>query len=186
MGIGNTALHNICKLDNPPVDVVQSLMDCSPETVTWQDSNGWLPLHHACANGGSGQVLRVLVDAYPVGKVAQDKRLRTPLHFAFFRKDAQKSIEMANTNDDLDDVGNSMAEIVTILSDSGAAELSFVRKVNSGGFNSVRFDDSSGLVCSLIFSSHHCVKNALIFFSPISCRFTTPVPTARVKKCSKF
>ena len=123
MGIGNTALHNICKLDNPPVDVVQSVMGCSPETVTWQDSNGWLPLHHACANGGSGQVLRVLVDAYPVGKVAQDKRLRTPLHFAFFRKDAQKSIEMANTNDDLDDVGNSMAEIVTILSDSGAAEL---------------------------------------------------------------
>ena len=155
MGIGNTALHNICKLDNPPVDVVQSVMGCSPETVTWQDSNGWLPLHHACANGGSGQVLRVLVDAYPVGKVAQDKRLRTPLHFAFFRKDAHQSIGMANTHtdDDLDDVENSMAEIVTILSDSGAAELP-----DEGGMvrvsDSTRFD-SMGVFAHFL-SSHHC------------------------------
>ena len=42
-----TALHMVCKMMDPPVDVVQSLIACAEETVTWPDSNGWLPLHHA-------------------------------------------------------------------------------------------------------------------------------------------
>ncbi|KAL7493923.1 hypothetical protein ACHAWT_002723 [Skeletonema menzelii] len=128
-----TTLHMVCKLSDPPVDVVQSLIECSEETVTWPDSNGWLPLHHACANGASGKVLAVLVEAYPEGKIKQDKRYRTPLHFAFFRKDAQedkmnlkmdaRKSMMNPLNDDEDDVGNSMPEIVALLADSGAAEL---------------------------------------------------------------
>lgn len=141
-----TALHMVCKLTDPPVDVVQSLIECAEETVTWPDSNGWLPLHHACANGASGKVLSVLVQAYPEGKVQQDKRFRTPLHFAFFRRDANEDRSMKSTmspdggggtgggmlpgddmnRDDMDgdgDVGNSMPEIVKLLADSGAAEL---------------------------------------------------------------
>lgn len=133
-----TTLHMVCKLNDPPVDIVESLIDCSEETVTWPDSNGWLPLHHACANGASGKVLAVLVDAYPEGKVKQDKRYRTPLHFAFFRKDAHEdkmnlkadarksamnqTSHDANHEDD-DGLGNSMPEIVALLADSGAAEL---------------------------------------------------------------
>lgn len=128
-----TTLHMVCKLTDPPVDVVESLIGCSEETVTWPDSNGWLPLHHACANGASGKVLALLVEAYPEGKVKQDKRYRTPLHFAFFRKDAHEdkmSLKADNArksmnpnDDDEDDVGNSMPEIVALLADSGAAEL---------------------------------------------------------------
>ena len=73
-------------------------------------------------------MLRVLVDAYPEGKTVQDKRYRTPLHFAFFRKDAKedKNLGGAITNKagiNQDDVGNSMTEIVKLLSDSGAAEV---------------------------------------------------------------
>jgi len=128
----------VCKLTDPPVDIVEMLIECSAETVTWQDSNGWLPLHHACANGASGKVLSVLVEAYPEGKIRQDKRFRTPLHFAFFRKDntsdsgANGKMSGGGDNggagggsddDDDDDVGNSMPEIVRLLSDSGAAEL---------------------------------------------------------------
>lgn len=127
-----TTLHMVCKLNDPPIDVVQNLIDCSEETVMWPDSNGWLPLHHACANGASGKVLAVLVKAYPEAKIKQDKRYRTPLHFAFFRKDAKEDRmnlkndarkSIMNANDDEDDVGNSMPEIVELLSDSGAAEL---------------------------------------------------------------
>lgn len=120
-----TALHMVCKLMNPPVDIIEALIECAPETVTWADSNGWLPLHHACANGASGKVLAVLVEAYPEGKVKQDKRFRTPLHFAFFRKDIHEDgiarLEGAERDDD--DVGNSIQEIVELLSDSGACEL---------------------------------------------------------------
>lgn len=141
-----TALHMVCKLMDPPVDVVQSLINCAPETVTWPDSNGWLPLHHACANGASGKVLNVLVQAYPEGKIHQDRRSRTPLHFAFFRRDAHEDGGMKSSSqngggaggspvtsdgvnkdemdgDADDDVGNSMPEIVRLLADSGAAEL---------------------------------------------------------------
>jgi hypothetical protein len=87
-----TALHMACKLPDPPPDVVSLLVSCAPEVVGWPDSQGWLPLHHACANGASGKVLGLLVKAYPEGKVCQDKRYRTPLHFAFFRRedDAQQ------------------------------------------------------------------------------------------------
>ena len=89
-------------------------------------------------------MLSVLVNAYPEGKVQQDKRFRTPLHFAFFRRDAHddkmgKNSSItdpsnggiggtdgtgAGTGDGDDkEVGNSMPEIVRLLSDSGAAEL---------------------------------------------------------------
>ena len=71
-----TALHLVCKLPDPPSDVVDALIRCSAETVTWQDSNGWLPLHLACANGASANVLAVLCDAYPEGKTAQDRMNR--------------------------------------------------------------------------------------------------------------
>mmetsp|Transcript_45096 Transcript_45096/g.94562 ORF Transcript_45096/g.94562 Transcript_45096/m.94562 type:complete len:894 (+) Transcript_45096:64-2745(+) len=140
-----TALHMVCKLNDPPVDIVNSLIECAEETVTWPDSNGWLPLHHACANGASGRVLSALVTAYPEGKVQQDKRFRTPLHFAFFRKDAHEDHRTVTAtgkdgglgrssssagldargggDGDDDDVGNSMPEIVRLLADSGAAEL---------------------------------------------------------------
>ena len=80
-----TALHLLCKLPDPPVDVVEGIIACEKEVASWQDSNGWIPLHHSVANGASLEVLELLCGAYPGGKVTQDKRLRTPLHFAFFR-----------------------------------------------------------------------------------------------------
>lgn len=129
-----TALHMVCKLPNPPADVVQSLIDCSIETVLWADFNGWLPLHHACANGASGEVLDVLVRAFPEGKVAQDRKGRTPLHFAFFRADVRAGDTSGQQHDsssfyyyrDCDQDLFSLASagnIVGLLSDSGAAEL---------------------------------------------------------------
>ena len=104
-----TPLHNVCKLPDPPVDIVQALLEAAPETVTLTDSHGWLPLHHACANGASKEVLKLLTDAYPLGKTKQDSQNRTPLHF-YLTQRADNSAAMA-TN---------MREY---LADSGAAEL---------------------------------------------------------------
>eukprot|EP00545_Synedropsis_sp_CCMP1620_P004645 CAMPEP_0119005156 /NCGR_PEP_ID=MMETSP1176-20130426/1557_1 /TAXON_ID=265551 /ORGANISM="Synedropsis recta cf, Strain CCMP1620" /LENGTH=861 /DNA_ID=CAMNT_0006956929 /DNA_START=352 /DNA_END=2937 /DNA_ORIENTATION=+ len=106
-----TPLHNVCKLTNPPADIVQALLEVAPETVTWADSHGWLPLHHACANGASGDVLQILTEAYPEGKTKQDSQNRTPLHFYLTqRADYNNSTVMA-TN------------IMQFLCNSGAAEL---------------------------------------------------------------
>jgi len=103
-----TPLHNVCKLYQPPADIVQALLEAAPETITWADSHGWLPLHHACANGATGEVLRILTEAYPEGKTKQDSQLRTPLHFYL----TQRS-----------DNPNAMAQNMTFLSNTGAAEL---------------------------------------------------------------
>lgn len=78
---GMTALHLLCKLPNPPVDIVADLIECAPETLQWAESSGWLPIHLAVASGASLVVLEMLCDAHPDGKIAQDRRLRTPLHF---------------------------------------------------------------------------------------------------------
>ena len=78
---GMTPLHLLCKLPNPPVDIVADLIECAPETLQWAESSGWLPIHLAVASGASLAVLEMLCDAHPDGKIAQDRRLRTPLHF---------------------------------------------------------------------------------------------------------
>jgi hypothetical protein len=78
---GMTPLHLLCKLPNPPVDIVADLIECAPETLQWSESSGWLPIHLAVASGANLAVLEMLCDAYPDGKIAQDRRLRTPLHF---------------------------------------------------------------------------------------------------------
>jgi Ion transport protein/Ankyrin repeats (3 copies) len=108
-GIGDTTcLHIVCKLHNPPDDIVQALIDASPESVISLDSHGWLPLHHACANGASPEVIKILADAYPAGKVTQDTQNRTPLHFYATRNSDSPAVMAANAD---------------ILSDSGAATL---------------------------------------------------------------
>lgn len=103
-----TPLHLMCKLNNPPSDLIQDIVDAAPDVAGWTDSHGWLPLHHACANGASPDVLRLLIDAYPDGKITQDSLNRTPLHFYATRNSDNPA---------------AMVENVELLCDSGAAEL---------------------------------------------------------------
>jgi len=130
-----TPLHMLCKLPDPPVDLVVDIMECAPETVRWAESSGWLPLHMAVASGAKLAVLEVLCAADPDSKVAQDRKRRTPLHFAFFRddvrSDAGKSLMWRVNDGELDrgydsdwddlDIGTGEdADIVALLSDTGA------------------------------------------------------------------
>jgi ankyrin repeat protein len=104
-----TPLHLMCKLNNPPTEIISDIVEAGPEVVSWVDSHGWLPLHHACANGASTAVLQILTSAYPESKTTQDNQNRTPLHF-YATRNADNPIAMA-TN-------------VELLSDTGASELS--------------------------------------------------------------
>jgi hypothetical protein len=103
-----TPLHLICKLNNPPTEIVNEIVAAAPEVAGWVDNHGWLPLHHACANGASTGVLQMLTTAYPDSKVRQDHQNRTPLHFYATRNSDNPA---------------AMATNVAILSDTGAAEL---------------------------------------------------------------
>ena len=106
-----TPLHNVCKLHNPPADIIEAFIEAVPEAAGWVDTHGWLPLHHACANGASGEVLRTLTEAYPEGKTKQDSQNRTPLHFFLTQRC---------------DNANTMADNMALLLDTGAAELTDV------------------------------------------------------------
>jgi hypothetical protein len=108
-GVGETTcLHLVCKLHNPPEDIVAALVEAADDTVYSVDNHGWLPLHHACANGACTEVLKILVDHYPAGKVTQDQQNRTPLHFYATRNSDNPA---------------AMAVNLELLADSGAAEL---------------------------------------------------------------
>lgn len=103
-----TPLHLMCKLPNPPHDVIAAIVDVAPEIASWTDSHGWLPLHHACTNGAAPEVMEMLIEAFPAGKVQQDNQLRTPLHFYATRNFSNEAQMAANAE---------------LLSDSGAAAL---------------------------------------------------------------
>jgi ankyrin repeat protein len=103
-----TSLHLMCKLSDPPSDLVNDIAEAAPEVASFADTHGWLPLHHACANGASTAVLEILIKAYPEGKLIQDNQNRTPLHF------------YATCNTDKPEI---MTKKVRILCDNGAAEL---------------------------------------------------------------
>lgn len=87
-------MHGACRFD-PPLNLLREFIRASPEMALWSDSFGWLPLHYACANGASEQVVKLLLDAYPGGGVEVDKRGRTPLHFALCNADHPVSEPMA-------------------------------------------------------------------------------------------
>jgi ankyrin repeat protein len=103
-----TPLHLMCKLHNPPIDVIQEFVLSAPEVVSWTDNHGWLPLHHACANGASTEVLKLLCEQHPTGKLHQDNQNRTPLHFYATRNSDHPA---------------TMAINAELLADTGAAEL---------------------------------------------------------------
>jgi ankyrin repeat protein len=103
-----TPLHLMCRMSNPPTDLINDIVEAAPEVVSWADSHGWLPLHHACAYGATPEVYRILISAYPESKTTQDNQNRTPLHFYATRNSDNPS---------------AMATTVDMLTDTGAAEL---------------------------------------------------------------
>lgn len=89
-GFSTTPLHLICQHPNCPIDIVRAMLECTDEIASWEDTNGWLPLHFACARNTSIEVIEELLRAYPDGDITQDKRQRTPLHFVFFKTEEEE------------------------------------------------------------------------------------------------
>ena len=85
-GMSNTTpLHLLYQSKPVPFDIIETVIECANEVVSWEDVNGWLPLHYACAKGASIDVIKALLQIYPEGSRIRDQRLRTPLHFVFYK-----------------------------------------------------------------------------------------------------
>jgi ankyrin repeat protein len=109
-GMFNTApLHLLCQDKNMPFDIIKMVIESAPEVGSWEDANGWIPLHYACAKGLSIEILEALLAIFPEGQRAQDHKLRTPLHFALYNKVDTESISVNGNDDgDIDSVENSI------------------------------------------------------------------------------
>ena len=66
---GTTILHEICKSEDPPLEIVQQVIAiCGMSATTKKDLSGCIPLHYAVSNtrgGVSAAVLEALIDANP-------------------------------------------------------------------------------------------------------------------------
>lgn len=78
---GMTLLHAVVKY-NPPLHILDAMIDAHGDALKGQDCVGRTPLHVACGTGASDQVIRCLVKAYPQACDLQDEDGRLPLHLA--------------------------------------------------------------------------------------------------------
>ncbi len=121
-----TPLHFVCQNPNCPLDIINIMIAYGGETVSWEDANGWLPLHYACAKNVSYDVLKVLYEAYPDGDVAQDKRMRTPLHFVFYKSDEEgENDSQPSEYQDIDRVVDLLHRAIMIGDEKGRLPIHF-------------------------------------------------------------
>ena len=79
---GLTPFHQVCR-HNPPLDIIELFVACAGvDVVKTTDNAGMLPLHLACVHPTSVEVVDALVTVYPEGRVIQDTKGATPLHYA--------------------------------------------------------------------------------------------------------
>ena len=78
---GMTLLHAIVR-DNPPLHILDAMIDAHSDAVKGQDCVGRTPLHVACGTGADDQIIHRLVKAYPQACDLPDEDGRLPLHLA--------------------------------------------------------------------------------------------------------
>ncbi|VEU33392.1 unnamed protein product [Pseudo-nitzschia multistriata] len=79
---GNLVLHEVCKY-NAPIDVVEALNEANEEAIMTKGNAGYLPLHCACAHGGSIKLIRFLQSLFPDATASvDDEENALPLHLA--------------------------------------------------------------------------------------------------------
>mmetsp|Transcript_2298 Transcript_2298/g.3773 ORF Transcript_2298/g.3773 Transcript_2298/m.3773 type:complete len:238 (+) Transcript_2298:103-816(+) len=78
---GMTLLHAVVK-SNPPLDILDAMIDAHGDALKGQDCVGRTPLHVACGTGADGLIIKRLVKAYPQACDMQDEDGKLPLHLA--------------------------------------------------------------------------------------------------------
>ena len=78
---GMTLLHGVVRY-NPPLDVVDKMIDLCPDQLAAKDCLGRTPLHVAAGSSAEPRLIKLLAHAYPASCDAADEDGKTPLHFA--------------------------------------------------------------------------------------------------------
>lgn len=81
-----TVVHYLCKCD-PPLFIVEALVDANAEALYISNKNMWQPLHMACRYGASNDVINYLYHRNPSAVWQTDTNSGTPvLHLALGKK----------------------------------------------------------------------------------------------------
>ncbi len=89
-------MHIACKR-NPPLDIVQSLIAASPDSLDKFDACNRLPIHYAADSGSSTEVIEALVKACPKSISGVDDDGLTPIHITLkqiSKEDGYPSVEI--------------------------------------------------------------------------------------------
>ena len=78
---GMTLLHACVRFD-PPISVLQQVIELHPQALRREDCIGRTPLHIAAGSGASSLVMKILTVNYPDACNIQDEDGKTPLHLA--------------------------------------------------------------------------------------------------------
>ncbi|KAK1737725.1 ankyrin repeat domain-containing protein [Skeletonema marinoi] len=78
----STPLHDACRENKVSLDEILELLNKRPDDVMKKDIYRCLPIHLACATGGSFEVIDALIKAYPDGLKAPGSDGRLPIHLA--------------------------------------------------------------------------------------------------------
>eukprot|EP00980_Cylindrotheca_fusiformis_P001350 scaffold338_cov116-Cylindrotheca_fusiformis.AAC.15 len=87
--VENLALHEVVRQQNPPLTVINLLLELNPTCISHRGHEGNLPLHYACANkrisntsNGSSKILNRLLEAYPTAVRMRNDDDALPIHLA--------------------------------------------------------------------------------------------------------
>jgi ankyrin repeat protein len=82
MNVGNsqeTILHVICR-KNPPLSIIELILQIYPTTVSKLNRNQQYPLHVAAQCGASPEIIKCLSESFPDAVDHADEEGKTPLH----------------------------------------------------------------------------------------------------------
>eukprot|EP01083_Nonionella_stella_P075647 205698_1 len=77
-----TAPLAVAVVQQPPLEIIEMLIAIDPSQPLHMDCYGMIPLHGACRNGASAEIVKALLQCNNgAGARAADLRSRTPLHY---------------------------------------------------------------------------------------------------------
>jgi ankyrin repeat protein len=135
-----------------PFDIIETVIECANEVVSWEDVNGWLPLHYACAKGASIDVIKALLQIYPEGSRIRDQRLRTPLHFVFYKG----SLDGGDTN-----AGGTEKNSEVFFDSQGSNETDYEREAVVSSRDAVKIADEKNRLPLHLAAAYGCSSAAL-------------------------
>ena len=84
-GTGRLPIHEVCRYGNQDdtADTIQYMLELDPELINEVDSDGWVPIHYAAANGITESIeLLLKFDPNAASKKVNNGSRWLPLHFA--------------------------------------------------------------------------------------------------------